>query len=214
MKRWALVAVVGLTLLGAVTYGVVQSASRLPGFWGAFEPSMWANVVGVSIAAVLGIPIGFAINHYFMGLAEQRNRGMKITKVLALLDLVRQEVAGHSGVIMELQSGIPRAGVGDQPTASVVVGSNARFRDVFGRQLIQDRDPAEIGETLISFELANYYFKVAGLNRLLDLRATSSQQSGAWDGLITNELGSLWGVLQQVEFEIQQAIDRLKRFGN
>lgn len=216
--RWrpGVLAALFLSLCLGVTYGVWRGSVDFPTFWQAFIPSLWANIIGVSAGAVIGIPIGFVINNYFLGLAEQRRRRQQVVKVRDLLELVGREVGIHLASLQTLGQVFPPLEVQQtqlkQSTGGTInPASLARLRlqDMFGRQFLADRSSFDIGEALISFEVANYYVRVGELNRLLELRIQQSQQADVWDRSIQTVVQSVWIAQQQVGFEIQQALDRL-----
>ncbi len=224
MEKKVGIALIGLVCGVSVVLVFRHSAIVYSGFWAAFVPSAWANVIGVTVAAVIGIPIGFAINHYFLGLAEQQKRRQQVLKVRNLLQLVGQEVSVHSGSLQALGQLFPPEGgrigtqprvqqprAGQTPLAAIHPATVARLllQDMFGRQFLEDRSAFEVGESLISFEVANYYVRVGELNRLLELRTQQAQQPDIWDRSIQNVVQSVWIAQQQVGFEIKHAIDRL-----
>lgn len=85
------------------------------------------------------------------------------------------------------------------------------MQDLFGRRFLSDQSLFEIGESLVAFEVANYYARVGELNRLLGLRIQQPEQSETWDSSIRSMLQTVWIAQQQVKFEVQKAIDRLKQ---
>lgn len=107
MRRQAGFALLVFGILAVALYGLMRSAATYSGFWSAFMPSVWANLIGVSVAAIIGIPIGILINQYFLGLAVEESRRKKVAQVRDLLELVRQEVDLHSGQLQRLGQFFP-----------------------------------------------------------------------------------------------------------
>ena len=210
MRWWTRFVLVFLSLVVLVSLGVWRSANRLPDFWGAFEPSLWANVIGVSVAAIVGIPIGYAINHYFLKLSEQQNHRKMVIKVRDLLRTVGEEVNLHSGNFQSLGQLFPPEGSpsGTPQQNSATIASYI-LRDMFGRQFMADRSGFDVGEPLIFFQVGNYYTRVGELNHLLERRIQDTQQPEVWDRSIRNAIQSTWIAQQQVGLEIQHAIERL-----
>lgn len=212
MRRWQSFAGVFLVLALLVSYGVWRSSIRFPDFWHAFEPNLWSNIIGVSVAAIIGIPMGYAINHYFFKLSEQQHSRHQINKVRDLLQLVAQEVNLHSGSFQALGQLFPPEGTQSstqlQPINPATIAGYL-LKDMFGRQFLKDQSAFDIGESLICFEVGNYYTRVGELNHLLELRIKDTQQPEVWDRSIRNVVQSVWIAQQQVGFEITQAIDRL-----
>jgi hypothetical protein len=70
--------------------------SQQANFWNAFVPNLWANIIGVSIAAIVGIPTGIMVNSYVNSIAESKQRKSQRTEVIGLIERVSAEVSGHS----------------------------------------------------------------------------------------------------------------------
>jgi hypothetical protein len=224
MERKFGIGLIVVAVVGGMVFGFVHSASAGAAFWAAFVPSAWANVIGVTVAAVIGIPIGFAINHYVLRLAEERERRTRANQARELLQHVRAEVNPHSEKLLRLARLFSRGSPApDQPLAPVpgsqTTGPSSSpeilatlfLQDVIGRRAISDRNLFEVGESLAVFEIGNYYARVGELNRLLNFRIQYATHQGAWDREISGLLATLWVAQEQVKLEIDQAIERLER---
>ncbi len=218
------IALAGLAFFGSLGWAFRHSAIKYSGFWDAFVPSAWANVIGVSVAAVVGIPIGFAINHYVLKLAEQRRWHEQVAEVRGLLQHVKAEVDLHSGTLLQLGQVFPlktesatsreipppeKGSQTTQPIPTPDIVATLFLQDVHGRRAISDRNLAEIGESLVIFELSSYYARVGELNRLLSFRIQYGTHPGAWEREINSSVSMLWTGQAHAKLEIDQAIERL-----
>jgi hypothetical protein len=224
MAKNAGIVLIALLCILSMALGLWHSATTYSGFWAAFVPSAWANVIGVSVAAVVGIPIGFAINHYVLKLAEQRRWREQVAEVRGLLQHVKAEVDLHSGTLLQLGQVFPlktesptsreipppdKGSQTTQPVSTPDIVATLFLQEVHGRRAISDRNLAEIGESLVIFELGSYYARVGELNRLLSFRIQYSTHPGAWEREINSCVAMLWTGQAHVKLEIDQAIERL-----
>jgi hypothetical protein len=74
-----------------------------------------------------------------------------------------------------------------------------------------NRTILEIGESLVLFQISIYYARIGDLNRFLNYRVQDIQHPEIWDKLIENILPVVSTAYQQVDSEIQQALERLAR---
>lgn len=215
MNRYVVVSICVLAVVLVAAYGVHSSAKSNPDFWKSFVPNLWANVIGVSVAATIGIPIGFAINHYFITITEHRHHGRQIEEVRQLLEQVKLELDLHSATLFRLRqifTGVAAATTFTlaSPTAAMDV-SILVLQEVFGKQLIGNHSVLEIGESLILFQIGSYYERVGELNRHITWRIQDTQQPERWDTRIAALTDSVSLSRIQTEYEIQQAVIRLRQ---
>src|SRR5437667_8077913 len=140
-----------------MAYGVKHSADTVPDFWQSFLPGVWANIVGVSVAAIIGVPIGFLINHYVVTITERRHHTRQVAEVRELLEQVRLELNLHLGTLSRLGKLFTATNTGTaiaQPLGADV--SMLVLQNVFGRQLLGNRSVLDIGESLVLFQVGNY----------------------------------------------------------
>ena len=226
MERRIGIGLIVVVVIGGIALGFRHCALAYSGFWTAFVPSAWANVIGVSVAAVVGLPVGFAINHYVLKLAEQRRWSKQVAEVRDLLQHVKAEVSLHSGMLQQLGQVFPlktelvtsgetpppeKGSQTTQPISTPDIVATLFLQDVHGRRAISDRNLAEIGESLVIFELSSYYARVGELNRLLSFRIQYSTHPGAWEREINSCVAMLWTGNAHVNLEIDQAIERLAK---
>jgi hypothetical protein len=218
---WYVLAGLGLIVLIAV--GLRFSASTYTGFWMSFVPNLWANVIGVSLGAVIGIPVGLGINHYFSVLAENRARRQRSSQARDLLQHVQREVNSHLPTLQRLGQLFPATS--DQPTTvpqataapithppvTPEIVASSFLQDASGRRALSDRILFEVGESLACFEVSNYYARVGELHRLLNYRIQYGERErpGTWDRAIHGLVQTVWIAQQQVGLEIEHAIERL-----
>jgi hypothetical protein len=211
------IALAGLAVFALLGWVFWHSAASHSGFWDAFVPSAWANVIGVSVAAAIGIPIGFAINHYVLRLAEERKRRTEANEARDILRQVKAEINVHPATLQRLAQFFPAApnprdeqSKATQTTRAAVTPDIATLllSDVQGRRAISFRSWYEVDESLVIFDISNYYARAEDLNRLLNLRVQHPAESG-YDRVINSFLPTLWVAQEQVRLEIDQAIERL-----
>lgn len=217
MAKNAGIVLIALLCILSMALGLWHSATSYSGFWAAFVPSLWANVIGVSIAAAVGIPIGFAINHYVLKLAEERKRRTQAAEARDMLQQVKAEINVHPATLLRLGQFFPATANPQEEQAKATQTAQIAatpdiatllLSDVHGRRAISFRSLYEVGESLVVFEVSNYYARVEELNRLLNFRVQYATQSG-WDRVINNLLPTLWVAQEQVRLEIDRAIERL-----
>jgi hypothetical protein len=190
-----------------------RDSGTVPNFWPAFLPNLWASLIGVSLAAIIGIPIGFLINRYFVELSEKSELQNHRREVLVLLEHLRVEVSAHSGIVQLLAQTFYRSAIKVSLTTSTIINperlAGLMLQDVFGRQFLSSRGTIEIGESLIMFEVGNYYARVWELNRTINLRIQDIKQPEAWDSAIENLVQIVSGQQSQIDLALQRAIERL-----
>ena len=218
---WLVLLALALTTL--ILVGLRHSANAYSEFWSSFVPHLWANVIGVSLGAMIGIPVGISVNHFFLTLAENRAHRQRCREARDLLQHVRQEVDSHLLTLPSLMQWFPatldQASVppgrtqGTQTTkASPEVIASLSLQEISGRRALSDRVLFEVGESLVCFEVSNYYARVGELNRLLNFRIQyGEQRPGTWDRAIQGLVQTVWIARQQVGLEIEHAIGRLGR---
>jgi hypothetical protein len=219
MAKKIVIALAVLAFFASLSWVFRHSAVSYSGFWDAFVPSAWANVIGVSVAAAIGIPIGFAINHYVLRLAEERKRRTEAAEARDILRQVKAEINIHRPTLERLGQFFPAARnpqeelSKDTQIKRVAVTPDVAMlllSDVQGRRAISFRSWHEVDEPLLVFDISNYYARAEDLNRLLNLRVQHPTESG-WDRVINNLLPTLWVAQEQVRLKIDQAIERLGR---
>jgi hypothetical protein len=198
---------IALIIVGTI-YGVRVSAATQSDFWGNFVPGVWANIIGVSIAAVIGVPVGFAINHYVVTLTERRHRRQQVDGVRGLLEQVLFELNLHSATLSRLAQNFANTTTGGTSITLGIDVSTLVLQDMFGLQLIGNHDVLAIGESLVLFQVSSYYARVGELNRLLTFRIQDPQPD-KWDRKIADITYSVSFARGTVEYEIQRAVTRL-----
>jgi len=206
LKKY-LIAGAFLVVIVVMVYAVRHYGEVLPDFWNNFIPGVLANITGVTIGAIVGIPVGFAINHYAATVAERRHHDRKVTEVRQLLEQVRLELNLHNATYPRLTQSFMNTKMGTALPAAEV--SMLLLGTTFGRQLIGNRSVIDIGETLTLFEVSGYYGRVEELNRLLALRMQDTQHPENWDAQIANMANFVSFARNQADYEIQQAVERL-----
>lgn len=209
-----------LLLLGGVVYGVRHSAEAQPDFWRSFIPGLWANIIGVSIGAIVGVPVGFGINHYVVRITERRHHERQVSEVRQLLEQVKNELNLHLALLPRLTSIF--SVVAQSPTTAVQAGqqpsilgesiSSLMLQDTFGKQFMGNRSVLDAGETLVLFQVSSYYTRVWDLNRLLAFRIQDARPETR-DRKIGETAYTVSTARIQVEYEIQQTLTRLSANG-
>ena len=213
MIKWLNIGVF-LLLSAGVAIGILYSSRYYPDtFWPSFFPNLWATVIGVSLAALVGIPVGFAASRYVMQLTARHNQEHQRKQTRELLEQVEQEVRSHAGALQALSG---RFWAPSAQTASDAPGGppapqigSFLLQDIFGRQFLSSRAPLELGESLITFQVGNYYARVWDLNRLLTWRIQTTENPEQWDQSIQGVLQVTSATQSQVDFEIRKAIERM-----
>jgi hypothetical protein len=214
-----------LVVIAAVSYGVVHFGNVQEDFWRNFVPSMLANVVGVGVGAIIGVPIGLAINHYITVFSGHQHLRQRIAEVRELLEQVRVELSAHHTRLTQLSAVFPIGvqatpiTVAAQPTAPQA-SQNLRnltaadviplmLTDAVGQQFLSNRSVLEIKETQILFHVSNYYTRVGDINRLLAWRSQDQAHPENWDGRISDMVFTLASTRAQLDHDIQQTLARL-----
>jgi hypothetical protein len=183
--------------------------SQQPNFFEAFFPNLWANIIGVSIAAIIGVPTGILVNRYVHTAGERKQHQRQRTEVAGLIERVSTEVSGHSTDLQYLvglftkgpQTTSKSAGkLTPQALAGVVL------QDVFGQQFLAAKSPLEAGESVLIFEVGNYYARVQELKGLLNLRMQDAAQPSVWDAPIENQARVLISQQAQMDFRLKKAV--------
>lgn len=223
-QRGAWLVLLILALITAILIGLRHSATAYPDFWSSFVPNLWANVIGVSLGAMIGIPVGLTVNHFFLTLAENRAHRQRSSEARDLLQHVQREVDSHLLTLQSLVQWFPatldqasappgrtQGTQTTQVTPDVIAGLS--LQEISGRRALSDRVLFEVGESLVCFEVSNYYARVGELNRLLNFRIQYGERErpGTWDRAIQGLIQTVWIARQQVGLEIEHAIDRLSR---
>jgi hypothetical protein len=216
-------AVLILLMIIAIFLGVKYSAESWNDFWKTFMPSLLANAIGVSVAVIAGIPVGFMINHLVAGHAETRRVHRQIGEVRELLEQVRMELSLHATPLIRITqsfSNIKAATTNNlQPTAptatpSAVDFSQMMLRDVAGKMFIENPNVISVGESSLLFRVGSYYSRAAELSNLLTWRIQSPKSPESWDRRI-EDLGNSLGLDRlHLDYEVQQAVTRLTGRGN
>lgn len=224
-RRFLWIGLSGLALIIVIVVGLTHSASIYTGFWASFVPDLWANVIGVSLGAIIGIPVGLAINHFFLTITEKRTRRQRSSEARDLLQHVQREVNSHLPTLQRLGQLFPatldQMTTSAQSTATQIaqvpvspeVVASLLLPDASGRRALSDRILFEVGESLTCFEVSNYYARVGELNRLLNFRIQYGERErpGTWDRAIHGLVQTVWIAQQQVGLEIEHAVARLSR---
>jgi len=197
----------GLILIAAViVLGMRYSAQTYGGFWISFIPNLWANMIGVSLGAVIGIPVGLAINHYFLTISETRTRRERVGQARDMLQHVQREVNSHLPILQRLgqlfpatlDQAVPIAQGTLIPRVTAEQVASLLLPDAAGRRALSDRLLFEVEESLVCFEVSNYYARVSELNRLLNFRIQYGERErpGTWDrsiqGLVQTVTALYW----------------------
>lgn len=194
-------------MLFGVAHFFNQSAAAYPEFWKSFVPSVWANIIGVGLAAIVGIPIGFLINHFVARASEHRHFQQQVDEVRQLLEQVKNELTGHFQTLFQInQAFAPQAG-GTAKSLAVDI-STLRLPDIVGTRFLTSPSVLSIHEALLLFRISGYYGRVAELNRLLNAR-TQSAQPETWDQSIARLSYSMSLERGDLEYETQQVTARL-----
>lgn len=221
---WFLLGGLALIVFLIVT-GMRYSDRTYPNFWISFIPNLWANLIGVSLGAVIGIPVGLAINHYFLSIAETHARLQRMGQARDMLQHVQREVNSHLPILQSLGQLFPATvdqatpgtqGVATQtaqPRVAPEVVANLLLPEAAGRRALSDRILFEVQESLVCFEVSNYYARVGELNRLLNFRIQYGERErpGTWDRSIQGLVQTVWIAQQQVGLEVEHAVERLGR---
>jgi len=193
-------------LFGVAAHSFKQSAAAYPEFWKSFVPSVWANIIGVGLAAIIGIPIGFVINHFVAKAGEHRHFKQQVNEVRQLLEQVRNELTGHFQTLFQItQAFTPQAGTAKSLAIDI---STLRLPDAFGTRFLAHPSVLSIKEGLLLSRVSGYYGHVAELNRLLSARIQSMQPE-TWDQSIARLSYSMSLERGDLEYEVQQIITRL-----
>jgi hypothetical protein len=151
------------------------------------------------------------VNHYILRWSEGRQHRRQVQEVKALVEQVRRELSLHSTTLQFLAQTFYSGAAGR--TGASAFGSDAIagliLQDLFGKQFISNRSVLDIGETLLLFQISNYYARVGDLNRLLNWRIQDIQHPEIWDRRIEGIVSIVSLARTQVDYEIEQAIQRL-----
>jgi len=207
LTKYVVISVSVIVIVGMI-YGVKHSANVQPDFWKSFVPGLWANIIGVSVAAIIGVPVGFAINHYVVRITERRHHDHQVAEVRQLLEQVRLELNLHFATLSRLSQSFTAIKTGTAVPLGVDV-STLVLQDIFGRQFIGNHSVLDIGESLALFHLSAYYARVEELNRLLAWRIQDTQHPETWDRRIADLTDSVSLARVQAEYETQQVVARL-----
>jgi len=200
-----LIAIVG------VFYGMRYSAHAVPDFWRNFTPNLWANIIGVSAAAVIGVPVGLAINHYVVRITEQRHHRRQIEEVRQLLEQVRFELNLHFVTLARLSQIFTT--VRTETEKALTLGADIStlvLQDQIGRQFMSNHSVLDVGESLVLLQVSIYYARIGDLNRLLTFRIQAPTPGAEnWDPKIADMTDAVASARVQADYEIQQAVARL-----
>jgi hypothetical protein len=208
-----------------VAYGLYHFSSQ-PDFWKNFVPSMLANIVGVGIGAIIGVPVGLGINHLVAKLGEERHHQHQVAEVRQLLEQVRTELSVHLTRLTQIAALFPLGEASLQapqivpsptmqsnpPTAPQLLAADViplQIPETAGQQLIGNRSILEIGEMQALFHVSNYYARVSEMNRLIAWRAQDQMHPGGWDRKISDLAYSLSSTRAQLDYDLQQVIAKL-----
>ena len=205
---------------------VVHYSGAQPDFSKNFIPGVLANVVGVGIGAIVGIPIGLAINQYFAVLGERQHHAQQAIEVRSLLEQIRIELSVHLTRLAQILALFPSSKSGlqtstllfaqpeltpkqaTQPIPASEIGG-LMLANASGQQFISNRSVLELGEMQMLLHVSTYYTRVSDLNRFLAWRVQDQQNPGTWDGKISDLGSTLSGMRAQLDYDIQQALTRL-----
>jgi len=163
-------------------------------------------MIGVSLGAVIGIPVGLAINHYFLTISETRTRRERVGQARDMLQHVQREVNSHLPILQRLgqlfpatlDQAVPIAQGTLIPRVTAEQVASLLLPDAAGRRALSDRLLFEVEESLVCFEVSNYYARVSELNRLLNFRIQYGERErpGTWDrsiqGLVQTVTALYW----------------------
>jgi hypothetical protein len=218
--------VVLLLIIAVVIYGIFHFGSVQPDFWKNFVPGMLANIVGVSIGAIVGVPVGLAINHYVASFTEQRHHRRQIIEVRQLLEQVKTELSIHLTRLTTLSTLFPLGSATQTSSVNISPATPTQqtmprpqmgaadviplmLTDTSGQQLIGNRSVLEIGEMQVLFHVSSYYTRVSDINRLLSWRSQDQLHPETWDGKISDLAYTLSSTRAQLDYDIQQVLTKL-----
>jgi hypothetical protein len=217
LKKYFIGGAAVLVVMAATFCGVRIAASADPsGFWKSFAPSLLANIIGVSIAAIVGIPAGIMINQFMARITTHRHYRHQVSEVRELLRQVKIELDMHGTPLFRITQGFTsfQASIAAQPTqltvSRVIDVTAMMLRDSSGQMFIKSSPSVlSIDESVILFRVTSYYSRVTELNNLLTWRGQSPQPPALWDRRI-EELGNAIGFDRlQLDYEVQQVVARL-----
>jgi hypothetical protein len=200
--------VVTAGIIVGVWYGAYADPS---GFWKSFRPSLLANIIGVSVAVIIGIPVGIMVNQFMMRHHLQRD----LTVVRDLLEEVKKEITAHANLLVRLLStfvGIKlyverpfTQSTASTPTPIPKIDlSSLMLSDVSGKVFIGNQIVIAVREIPLLIRLSIYYSHVTELNNLLKQSAASPL-----DVRIDELANSLELDRAVLVTEVEQAIRRL-----
>ncbi len=174
-----------------------------------------ANIIGVSIGAVIGIPVGIAINHHMIALAERRSFQSELSGVKTLMLQLDVELKSHP---LKLQRMTGFAQLYNNPQAPTVQTGAAPvgtidvqgffLQDSIGRQFLSSSEIARVGEQSVVPRVSSYYWSVENLNKLLQLyMQTAGSQDVAKN--IAVMAATVVNTPNEVGYELEEAIKRV-----
>jgi hypothetical protein len=203
-------------IIGLVVWGVMHYSGAQPDFWKNFVPGVLANIIGVGVGAIVGIPIGLAINHYVAAFGERQHHERQVVEVRSLLEQIRIELNVHftslaqiSALSLSSKSGLQIPTTALTPLIAASEIGSLTLADASGQQFISNRSVLEIGEMQVLFHVSNYYTRLSDLNRLLAWRVQDQKNPETWDRKISDLAYTLSSMRAQLDYDIRQALTRL-----
>jgi hypothetical protein len=210
LKKYLIIGI--LVVTAGIIIGVWYSVYADPaGFWKSFRPNLLANVIGVSVAVIIGIPVGIMVNQFMMRHHLQRD----LTVVRDLLEEVKKEITGHANPLVRLISTFVAMKFLSETTANTSTAATSKgipkidmssivLVDVSGKMFVSNQTVIAVREIPLLIRISIYYSRVSELNNLL------KQSAGSPLDMRIDELAnSIELDRAQLVTEVEQAIRRL-----
>jgi hypothetical protein len=210
------VIIVIITLCVGIGIGLFFASRSVCGFWNSFFPNFFSNIIGVSLAAIIGIPTGLAVNQHFVEQTEGKRHKAQVILVKDRLITVKTELEGHirlfNHVATIFSPAVTREGSAQNPPAVQIPPSeivNCKFPDIVGTNFLMDNSALDIGEATLVSTLSLYYFNLKALNETLALRAVQSIQLESWNYSIYALNQKTWSIQPTTLQSVLDGITRL-----
>lgn len=169
LRGWIVAAVFLALVAGFIIWSHVLYArdANPQGFWRVFVPQFYAGLAGVGIAAAIGIPSAFAVNHFWAQHQQAEIMAGRRTDAARLLLGVRDEVAAIQtrAVLVPSQLDNTRTTGGLHPLQATL---SARLETAAFEALQRGDYLNQVGEHGLDRALTTLYHQVGTANSLIE----------------------------------------------
>ncbi len=176
-KYFKLSSVLFIILLISVIIGIFISADKNTKFWASFFPGLFSNIIGISIAAALGIPIGLESNRRHILETQNEQKKQLISHFIQEIDNLITEVESHAASLQSIGQVFPANPSGLSSLIPIATLQTYKPKEREGERFLSNRCAFDLGQGRLLHSCGMYYDSIASIIRFIDARLELMQQT-------------------------------------